>query len=361
MITPWSLHEAEIALWPAWKDGMPFRGPGAGRDQPLPLLHCKSSLSITETFEDSAATAGRWMAADPAAGSSFQISISFPDGVLADQFTRLLSRMHPGGFRILTVRFFDEGTGHWTLLSFYYVTPATDTLADADQLMSRTVALKSTWMEEEVGDTGMPSLVPAVKGRLDWVCGTQCIPAMTYDPLTETWASTPRNLTGDGSRYITLTPIDENPNSDVILALYLPRVIPLDGTGTALDRHAVNWQNTAAIRVGNHLSTHHHGLALQAGHVLQAAGVVEPIYMLPQSRVLDEPVAIFRYLRRIYATLGHGVFAVPRLLPATPPPRSTDFAFRIAVPGAANPGTGNSGLVLLPDGAWLDGTLLTTP
>jgi hypothetical protein len=301
------------------------------------------------------------MAADPASDSSYQISISFPDGVLADEFGRLLSRMEPGGFRILTVRFFDEGLGHWTLLSFYYVTPATDTLADSDQVMGRTVALKSTWLEEEVGSGSMPSLVPVVKGRLDWVCGTQRVPAMTYDPITESWASTTHNLTGDGSRYITLTPINDDDDADVILALYLPRVIPLDGTGSALDRHAVTWQNTVALRIGNHNSAHHHGLTLQAGHVLQAAGVVEPIYMLPQSRVLEEPVAVFRFLRRIYATLGHGVFAVPRLSPATTPPRSTDPAFRIAVPGPANPATGNSGLVLLPDGAWLDGTLLTTP
>lgn len=361
MISPWTIHEAEIALWPAWRDGTPFRGPGAGRELPSPLLHCKSSLSITETFEESSPTAGRWMVADTSAGSSWQISISFPDGVLADSFGRLMSRVTPGGFRILTIRFLDEATGHWTLLSFYYVTPATDTVSDADQILSRTLALKSTWLEEQVGTASVPSLTPALKGRLEWVCGPQCVHAMTYDPATETWSSTTHNLTGDGSRYITLTPIDEDANSDLILGLYLPRVIPVDSPGTALDTLGVNWQNTVALRVGSHLSSHHHGLVLQAGHTLQAIGIVEPLYMLPQSRVFDEPIAVFRYLRRIYATLGHGVLAVPRLLPATAPPSSTDPAFRLAVPGPANPGTGHSGLVLLPDGAWLDGTLLTTP
>lgn len=361
MISPWTLHEAEIALWPAWKDGMPFRGPGSGRELPSPLLRCKSSLSITESFGEGTSTAGRWMGVDPASGSSWQISIGFQDGVMADSFGRLLSRISPGGFRILTVRFFDEGSQHWTLLSFYYVTPSTDTGAEAEQIMTRTVTLSSAWMEEEVGTAAMPSLVPHVKGRLDWVCGTQCVPAMTYDPVTEAWASTTHNLTGDGSRYITLTPINDEEDSDVILGLYLPRMVPVPVTGDELATHGVMWQNTVVLRVGNENAATHHGLTLQAGHALQALGIVEPLYMLPQSRVIDEPVAVFRYLRRIYATIGHGKFAVPRLLQNISPPLSHDPAFRIAVPGPSNPATGNAGLVLLPDGAWLDGTLLTTP
>lgn len=361
-ITPWVLADAEVALWAAWKDGTPMTGPGAGRGAQKPLFIGTASLSIAGNYQD---------AQTPADGSgamlpvdvTWQVNAEFPDGVMADEFGRVLSRLHAGGYLILTVLFHDETLGEWTKLSFYYVTPGTDTAADSgSQVMNRTVALKSMHLQEKVGSGDPPALDPVVVGEVDWICGPMRVTALEYDPDAEVWTSLPRNLTGDGdTRYVTLTPITDEDGADVILAAYLPRVVPSEVVGDKLPRSQVKWQNTVAMRLGNQESSFHHGLVLQAGHALQAIGIVEPLAKIPQDRALDEPVIVFRYLRRVYATLGHGVFAVPRLVENESPPVSHDHPFRIPITGDPNPETGQSGLVLLPNGAWLDGTTAIHP
>lgn len=357
-LTPWLLHDAEVALWPAWKDGMPQAGP-AGRGRQEPLFVAKSSLTITGNFEEAAVSADGTGARMPVA-SSWQISAEFPDGAMADEFGRVLSALPPGGYRILTVRWLDEPSGQWTKLSFYYVTPVSDGLADSGQIMARTVSLKSAFRQEKTGSGLPPELDPVIVGEVDWVCGPRRITCLEYDPATETWSSLPENETGDGgSRYVLLTPVTDEHGSDVILAAYLPRLTPDDADGDKLRRASIKWQNTVVMRIGDDASSFHHGMVLQAGHALQAIGITEPLVKLPQDRVIDEPVIVFRYLDRVYATLGHGVFAVPRLLENTDPPVTHDPAFRIPIPGDPNESTGQSGLTLLPNGAWLDGTVST--
>lgn len=358
--TPWLLHDVELALWPAWKDGMPFRGPGEGRGMPSSaLLQCKASLTITETHTESAATGHGWTGAEMVAGSAYSVAVDFPDGAMADAFGRVLSRPHHGGYRILTARFVDEATGLWSLLNFFYVTPSGDVSGEQAQLLSRSVTFASSWMQEWVGDADLPALEPVVMGDVEWVCGAHCVPCLRYNPLTEVWVSLPTNETGDGSRYVTLTPVAEGDGEDVVLAAYFPRVQAAPVVGDLLPVSRIAWQNTVVLRLGGEASTYHHGLSFPAGHTVQALGIVEPLVKFSQDRVLDEPVVVFRFLRRVYATFGHGVLAVPALTQNADPPVSHDPAFRIGIPGPANPETGQSGLVLLPGGAWLDGAVLT--
>lgn len=358
--TPWLLHDVDLALWPAWKDGMPFRGPGSGRGRPSSaLLECKASLTIAETHSDSAATGHGWTGAEPVSASSFSVTVDFPDGAMADEFSRILSRSHHGGFRILTARFLDEGTGAWSLMNFFYVTPAGETSGEQAQVISRSATFLSSWMQEWVGDAELPGLEPLVLGEVEWVCGPHRVPCLQYNPLTEVWRSLPTNETGDGSRFITLTPLSADAGADIVLAMYLPRRVEAPVTGDFLPAAQIAWQNSVVLRLGNEASGFHHGLSSPSGHAVQALGIVEPLVKISQDRALDEPELVFRFMRRVYATLGHGVLAVPALAQNVAPPVSHDPAFRIAVPGPANPGSGHSGLVLLPDGAWLDGTLLT--
>lgn len=356
--TPWLLHDCELALWPAWKDGMPFRGPGEGRGRSA-LLQCKASLTITASSAESAATGHGWTGSEEALPPTYTVAVDFPDGALADAFGRALSRPHHGGFRILTARFLDESSGRWSLLNFFYVTPGGDSSGEQGQVLSRSTTFLSSWMQEWVGDADLPALEPLVLGEVDWVCGSQRIPCLRYNPLTEVWTSLPTNETGDGSRYATLTPLSADAGADVILAMYLPRVTAAPVSGEFLPLAHIVWENTLVLRLGNEASDYHHGLSFPAGHTLQALGIVEPLIAFSQARELDEPLLVFRFLRRVYASLGHGVLAVPTLAGNEAPPVSHDPAFRLALPGPANPGTGQSGLVLLPGGAWLDGTLLT--
>lgn len=355
--TPWVIHDVEIALWPAWKDGMPFAGPGARSGGAEPLFRCKSSLSIVETFEAGAVTGHDWRAAVPPAGSMWKISVGFPDGAHADEFGRVLARVEPGGLRILTALFSDGG-GEWTKLSFFYVTPDSDSSSDSGELIGRSVSLQSSWRSERVGTGSPPGMAPEVRCEVEWVCGARRVTALTYDPLAEVWESTAQNETGDGSRYVTLGYVSEDEHADMVLAAYLPRIEPAPVVGDELASHRISWQNTLLLRIGGHDSENHHGLSFPAGHALQAIGIVEPLVMYSQDRVIDEPVVVFSCLRRVYAVIGHGVLAVPSFVENEDPPLSHDPAIRLAVTGDANPATGQSGLVLLPSGAWLDGALL---
>jgi hypothetical protein len=360
MISPWSIHEAEIALYPAWRDGMPYRGPGTQRTEISPLLQCKSALSISFTPAEPAPSMN-WMGMEMTSDGTWEITARFPDGAYADAVSRVLSRPSPGGFHILVVRFFDATTGHWSCFRWFYVTLGTDESSESNQIMGRSLTLRSTYMQEEVGNSSIPSMQPVVMGEVDWICGSQRITALQFNPVSETWASLPRNEIGNGGQYVSLSPPAEAPFNDITLMAYLPALVAGAQPAPALPRKSVAWADNFLFRTGNHLSALHHGLALGAGISIQALGIAEPLmrYYAAFDRGLDPTYVVFRYLRRLYATIGDGVFAVPKITYNEVPPHVHDYAFRIRPAGAVNPSTGQSGIVLLPEGAWVDGTLST--
>ena len=358
LITPWIIHEAEVALWTAWQDGMPFRGPGSARGSEVPVFQLMASLAIEETTVASAATGHDWRSAVQSRDAQWSISVGFPDGATADAVGRVRSRLSPGGVHILTVRFIDrDGSGEWTKFQFFYVTLETDAGSESGQVMQRSLRFKSSWLQESAGSADIPPLEPVVLGEVDWVCGPRHVTALTYDPSTETWTSTTQNETGDGSRYVNFSPVSEDNGADVALSCYLPRVVDGFQTPPEVPQANILWQNTLLLRIGSETSALHHGLVAMGVNV-QTLGIPEPLLASSQSRMLDEPVVVFRFLRRIYATLGHGFFAVPALTENEAPPFTHDPSFRLGVPGACNPATGRNGLVLLPEGAWLDGTVM---
>lgn len=355
LLTPWTIHEAEVALYPAWRDGMPFTGPGA-RGVPAPVFLAKASLTFSETRKKGAASGHSFTGAEPNVEVEYEISIGFPDGAFSDSTSRVPSRIEPGGFHILVVRFLDARSGQWSCFRFFYVTVEADDESESGEVMARTMRLHSTWLQEVTGTTDPPTLAPVVYGEVDWLCGTQRITCLTYEPVAESWASTPRNATATGTRYVNLSPVEDSA-ADIALTAYFPRVVAGEQIPPAMTRAQVEWSNLVLLTVGNHLSAIHHGLKLRDDIALQTLGIPEPLLALPQARMLDEPVIVFRYLRRVYAVIGHGVLAVPSLDCGVSPPFSHDFPFRLAVPGVANPATGQSGLTLLPDSAYLDGTV----
>jgi hypothetical protein len=96
-------------------------------------------------------------------------------------------------------------------------------------------------------------------------------------------------------------------------SLTVPRINP---------QNRIEWIPTIAFTVSGGTITP------SDGHSLQTNGTTEPLAMSPQSRVLDEPVAVFRYLRNIYATVGHGLVCVPSVS-SDPPPATHEPDFRL--------------------------------
>ena len=357
LLTPWTIHEADIALYPAWRDGMPFAGPGT-RGMPAPVFLAKTAISVSGTVRKGAASGHNWSGAEPNLEVEWDITIAFPDGVFLDSVSRLASRLPTGGFHILVLRFLDEFSGHWSCFRYFYVTIEGDDAAESGEIITRTLRLKSTWVQESTGSSAMPSMAPIVVGEVDWLCGSQRHTCLTYDPAAEEWTSLPRNDIGDGTtRYVNFSPVEDS-LADVAITAFFPRVLPGDQAPPALPQAQIEWCNLVLARIGNHESAYHHGLVLSKGISLQTLGIPEPLLTYPQDRMLDEPVIIFRFLRRVYAVLGHGVLAIPALTQNGDAPFTHDYPFRLRVSTEPNPATGQTGLTLLPQGAWLDGTLV---
>ena len=356
LLTPYTIHDADLALYPAWQDGMPMRGPGAGRFSPEPVFLAKGSVTMGETRSKGLAKAHNWIGHEPNLHTEYDITVAFPDGAFSDAISRVQSRLSVGGLHILVVRFVDV-TGYWSCFRFFYVTADSDEAGVSGEIMERTLRFKSTHLQETVGSLLPPLMEPVVVGEVDWICGSQRVTCLTYNPASETWCSTDQNDTGDGTRYINFSPLTESTH-DVAIAAYFPRVVSGSQSPPLLRQAQVEWSNLILANIGDPSSMVHHGLTLSSGLSLQAIGIPEPLLACSQSRMIDEPIIVFRYLRRIYAAIGHGVLALPALSINTDPPFTHDPPFRLAIPGDPNPSTGQSGLTLYPDGAWLDGTLL---
>lgn len=340
---------------------MPLRGPGLDQ-RSVPSLRCHASLSISESVRPPVASGFDGVGNSPSAEAEYDVSVTATDGIYSGDIARLNGFISPGGFYILTARFVDAESGEWTCLRFFYVTVTGQDLADSSEVMIRSMKFHSSWLQETVGGGLPPSLDPVVLGEVEWRCGSMRVVAMTYDPAENSWTSTPQNEVGDGSRYVNFSPLEDS-TEDAALAAYFPRV--------EAGKHSppppgytpvVHWRNLTLAVIGSALSTRHHGLALYNGIAVQQEGIVEPLLHLPQSRMLDEPMVIFRFLRRVYAVIGHGVLALPRLVPsATELVFTHDHCFRLGISSDPEPLSGMDGMVITPTGAWLSGTATSWP
>lgn len=323
-ISPWSIHEAEIALYAAWKDGLPMSGPGTDRHQSTALFEALGSLAIEEEWEERPAGAFA-LATSVRHPERYSITVSFKDGLHGDDLGTIVSRMR-GGTHVLTLRFVDDaGRGWWTKLQFFHVVPTGDERSASasggeENAISRVLRLRAAHMQQQGGMTAMPALAPEVLGEVDWICGPQRVTGLRYSQATDTWSATSENSTG--------------PSTPAYLSL-------VAGTGTHTFSYqksstasgAVTWVQTAAFTANSTT------LVPASGFSLQTNGTAEPLESVAAERTLDQPVAVFRYLGRVYATVGHGKICVPKV--ATVPASATRLP-RFCL----------GGLHLLPDGAY---------
>lgn len=326
---PWSILEARVAIYAAWQDGMPMTTPGTGRhDQPA-LLTGLASIRIGQEFE-SIATAGH-LASTPnqTTESGYSLSLTFLDGVTEDDLSRFRSRLIHGGFLIVTIVQVDEGTRtSWRKMQFFYASPTSEAseasaaARDDGLVFSRTLNLTAGWFQESTGTGLAPSLAPSVLGEVEWICGPHRIHCLTYDPETHTWSTEVENNIGIfGLPYIGMGEIAPG---DPWFSLIVPRL-------NAENR--MEWTPNIAFTVTGGT------LTPSPDYLLQTNGTAEPLAMSPQSRVVDEPVAVFRYLRNIYASVGHSLICIPSIS-GDAPPATHEPHFRLGR------------LVLLPRGAF---------
>lgn len=316
---PWTIHEADVAIYAARKDGWPLTGPSPDRGS-IPLLEYRTSLRIESILSPASSGGLDYTGAATARQEGFSIQTEIPEGPREDGLSTALSIIEAGGLYCIVVRFEDSGnSGEWSLWRFYYVTLDSDSTGDQDQVMRRSFRFRSSYRQVQSGIGTLPAMRPAPLGEVEWICGPVRVTALLYDPVARAYTSTPQNLVSaaeDAAPFVALGETDGRG----WLSYYLPRPENEDGptlsgdpaeAGTPI---TVAWLHAIAFIVEPDST-----LALQPGFTLQTNGTPEPLLMSTQSRLWDEPLVVFRFLNRIYASVGHGVVAIPSLSSDLPP------------------------------------------
>lgn len=192
------LHDATIALFDAWKDGMPKRGPSELRGGMVPLLQCKGSISWSQPTTAADPAFGDHRAAGDLRGGDYAIRCSFLDGVVMDQLGHALRTRNHTGRYVLVVVYFCKESKQWQRYQFYHVQiqQGEHESGDGNTSVSGQLSFIAGLLEYDGSEGTQPLCVPHVLGRVDWVHGGQRIPCLTYDPLINVWAQTTYSDTG---------------------------------------------------------------------------------------------------------------------------------------------------------------------
>lgn len=337
-LTPFTVHEADIAVFHAWEDGIAVAGPLDRHLQSGLVSAFRQSLTISRTSPHEGERAfADWRSSPLPHGVAWSIETSAPLSALTDG-APVSSWFTPGIPLVVLVRFLCSITGQWRLFQFTDASPADSSTAESAQTMLTGHKFHAGFMEEFKGSAAepAPALVPRYLGVIEWRHLGRRIPCWYYNAETATWSETAENqipLGEDTARYISL---DQSDPDDVRLSYLAARTEP--GTQAGLDATRIGWIDTPAFRI-----TASTGLTFEPGWHLQT-GCPEPITLPPSGRHWEHPRCVFRFGRRLYATLSHGVFAMPSFYADTTPDIPIDFPIRL------------SRLVLLPDAGY---TLLT--
>ena len=77
--TPFTILDCHVALYPAWQDGMPKRGPAPTRHATEPLMQCVASVAWQRGYTRRAAAYGATSSAQgKVIPDAYDITVTFP-------------------------------------------------------------------------------------------------------------------------------------------------------------------------------------------------------------------------------------------------------------------------------------------
>jgi hypothetical protein len=336
-IRHYTVHEAEVAFFAAWRDGMPVSGPLQRHGSLGMIDEFRAGLSIRQVREDGQGGGfGEWRmhGGDADAGAEgWMVDFSLPLAAVTDGGAQVSSWPEAGAPIVAVVRFLDKELGLWRVFQFHDAVLLPSEAGEEGQNMMRKVSLSAGWMEERYSGT-VPDLVPVVRPVIEWRHAGKRVRAWEYDPDGDAFTECAENVETVGEdevRYVTLALSGEGDEETANLA-YLAAATTAATRG-GLPGYSVGWASVGVFEVGSS------GLTAWPGWEVED-GAAEPITMPPSGRHWEHPRVVVRLLGRIYATVAHGVIAVPLLTEGFPP-------------GMIDPPLRMGRLVFLPDGAWL--------
>lgn len=336
-VQPYTVHEAEVAVFHAWGDGMSVGGPLLRNLQPPVTDEFRAGLKISqvEAGGGMAADFGEWRKFRPqlVMDSDWMVEMSVPLAAVAtDDGVQLSAFLRAGSPVVVVVRFLCTDTGLWRVFQFHDCLVQPQDAGDEGQWMMRAVKFSAGHMEEFKSGT-LPPLVPRLCGVIEWRHLGRCVRCWEYDAVTDTLTEDAENVAvvdGDTVRHVSL----ETVAGGVALSYLLPWSV--DAILGGQEAGALGWQNVLVFTVGESS-----GLIMEPDWEMEAQGCAEPLLLPPSGRHWEHPRVVFRFLGRRYATIEARVFALPALVEDALPEMPMDQPIRI----------GN--LVLYPEGGWL--------
>jgi hypothetical protein len=341
-IRHYTVHEAEVSFHAGWRDGFPVAGP-FGRHLAGGLIdQFRAGLAIRQVADagaDAGGAFGEWRkhGCGMPGQDGWMVEMKLPLAAVEDGGAQVSSWPEAGSPMVVCVRFLDAETGWWRMFQFHDAVLMPTEAAEEGENMFRTVAVSAGWMEERYHGAAVPALEPVVRGVIEWRHLGRRVRAWEYDDAEDAFTEGSENVnTVDAvaERYVTLTIAGEDELEEVDLSYMAALTQPLAKAG-GVPGYEVGWMDAGAFHVDGSS-----GLTLWPGWVMEAEGAAEPLTMPPSGRHWEHPKVVFRVLGRIYASLSHGVLAVPSFNEGFPE-GMTDMPIRLGR------------LLLLPEGAWL--------
>jgi len=352
---PFTIHEAEIAIWHAWPNGMPHGDHEGNANHRIPLAKCKSSLRIQFQPDTKPLTGpSEWRSSQLTKDSRWSVSLSGTFGHWLQDNATHSTLKHPTSDLILVARWTDSDTGEVIQSQFHYTNIQNYEVAGEGEEMRESVTLSSSHMELFQGaitDQFTSDLFPEIYGRLEWSQQDRVVTSFLHNPKTGDWLEQEENKFGDTGRHIYFGPTGGETDLLHLSHLDTAPVEASDFDGNFV-KHDLKPTTVFTIREDPNDSP---GLKMENGSLLQLVGCPEVVRQNNDTHT--KPVVIFRYLRRVYASIRNGTMAIPHLCENSKPPATSHPAFHLRTNGTPHPKTNHRGLLLLPQGAHLSGNL----
>jgi hypothetical protein len=357
--SPFTIHEASIAIWHSHDDGFPVLHPETNKPIPGLFAHCKSSISITETIaQNEAALPGEWRGTqEPSGESSWQINIESAFGqIMADGDSRN-NTQHRGGSYIIVVKWLDEETSKGMTYQFHHATLSSQGPSTSGETMNEGAQFSASHLEffpSEISSQINGNLTPLIVGRVEWSMAGITHTCLSQDPLTGDWQEWAENQLPSGDRRVYFGP-PETPDNSLHLS-YLSYEFSSDPTSAHPNRNATTPVKRTAFIIKQEPDSDK-GMFLTDHHQLQTKGCPEVLIAPDRYTSPESPTVTFRYLRRVYATIQNKVIALPQLAQNQIPQASDQPFFHLRDNGAQSPENRSRGLTITPVSGFLDGTV----
>ena len=323
-IRPYTVHEADVGFFAGWRDGHRVTGPGTRHGRAGLIDEFRAGLEIRQVRGDDGGQGGfgewRLHGGDAEPGQDgWIVTMSLPLEAVEDGGAQVSSWPDAGSPLVVVVRFLDKETGWWRIFQFHDAVLLPVDAGEQSELMMRQVSVSAGWMEERYHGAAVPELEPVVRGVIEWCHAGRRVRCHEYDADADTFTEAAENVfsalvegVATPVRYVTLNFAGVGDDESFSLDYLAANTGEVQKAG-GVPGYGIGWTDARVMEISASS-----GLTLWPGWVLETEGAAEPLAMPESGRHWEHPKVVFRVLGRVYASVSHGVVAMPSLTTGFP-------------------------------------------